>query len=59
VATVLLLRADALHQTGRVREARELYHQLARQQGFIDLDAETRALIANIATHQLTGLAAR
>ena len=59
IATVLLLRADALARSGRVREARELFQQIAAQDGFTDLDVETRALIADIAAHKLTSLAAR
>lgn len=58
IATALLLRADALQQAGRRDEAQRLYQRLARQQGFSDLDIETRALIAHIAGSKLPAVAA-
>ena len=57
IATALLLRAEALDRAGRTTEANELYQRLVRQQHMVDLDIETRALVASIAQHRLTAVA--
>jgi hypothetical protein len=56
IATVLLLRAQALAGTGQLSAARSLYQQLAHQRDFVDIDAEVRALVAHIASRRLTSL---
>ncbi len=52
IATVLLLRADALVAAGDAGEARRVYERLM-QERVTDGDPETRLLIAHIAAHRL------
>jgi hypothetical protein len=54
VATVLLMRAEALAAAHRNTDAERIYLQLSEQRGFVDGDPETRALIAHIAAYRLT-----
>ncbi|HEY0671518.1 MAG TPA: BTAD domain-containing putative transcriptional regulator [Longimicrobiales bacterium] len=54
LATVLLLRADALRSAGQPNEARRIYQRLVQQRDFTDGDPETRLVIAHIAANRLT-----
>lgn len=53
VATVLLLRADALARAGDLNAARRIYQRLAQSLTLKDGDIEARALIADIARIRL------